>query len=217
MLHIPRNLEGVEELETKILLIDPGAVQKILRKNKAQYEGTFQVEEQRYHPNKEMQRLRMSTRLRILRNGGEHFVEVVTKQKFRPKRVQGYEKFGRRLKRRKEFESELIKTGGNDCRYDTMKFQLALWGLKERDHFTTKLIRYAWRNVRFELETVLSYNGEETNLPPPFLEIEGPDDASIVAAAKAIGYSVNDFSPFTKRDVVKAYRAQTYPFRIKIL
>jgi len=197
---------GVDELETKILDVDRDALIERLRELGAVDLGSFAVTEQRYVANAQMEKHAMSTRLRSLVGAGSRRVELVLKRKLPPIPVPGHESLGPRLKKRVEFEVALEKTKGDASRFDVMRFMLTVYGLEERDRFVTNRLSYGIGEVRCELDQIVSYDNDDENLPPPFLEIEGPTADVIVATAGSLGYGAKDLSPLTKREVVEKFR-----------
>lgn len=211
---VPDDIQGEEELETKILNIDVDAVRKALRKLHAKSDGEMSVTEQRYETTKNMKKHKLSTRLRKLENHTRTSVELVLKKKHPREEIEGHEELGPRLKRRTEFELDLQNTTSSECRYSLMRTLMLAYGLKERDRITTARTQFILtgklKGVHVDIERILSYKAtkgreRKTNLPPPFLEIEGPTPAKIISTAKALGYDVEDLSPLTKRALIKKH------------
>ena len=194
---------GTEELEAKILRIDPDALRAKLEAHGAVLAGHFNIEEQRYFPTERMIQDRLSARLRKLCDGNRDIVELVLKQKRDPLCIPGHESLGPVVKSRMEYEVKLEHTNGNGCRYALMKLILEELGLQQRDNIVTARTRYVRGKIHYEIDRILAYNGRTEQLPPPFLEIEGPTPYAIAEAAVAVGYPVNTLSALSKRDLIQ--------------
>lgn len=206
MLVVPEGITGHSELETKILGIDIREVEAELRRLGAASEGSCLVVEQRYVATKGMEQAKCSTRLRKVHNGTGDWVELVLKQKHPHEPVPGYEHLGPRLKRRTEYELLLESSTTQECRFELMRTLMRAYDMEERDRLVTRRVRYTLEDTHFDLETLIGYNGESEGLPPPFMEIEAPDAASIVRGAAQLHYQPKHFCPLPKRKVIREYR-----------
>ncbi|PIR48897.1 hypothetical protein COU80_01805 [Candidatus Peregrinibacteria bacterium CG10_big_fil_rev_8_21_14_0_10_55_24] len=208
MLKIPTTLHGTQELEAKILRVDPLMLQRRLEAAGAILDGHFDIQEQRYFPTPQMREEQLSMRLRKLWDGNEDRVELVLKRKHDPRYVPGYESLGPCIKSRTEYELDLQNTVGCECRFALMKLILEACGVEPRDHITTTRTRYSRGEIRYEIERILSSEERKSPLPAPFLEIEGPTPLAIAEAARAIGYPASALSALTKRDLIEQCAAE---------
>lgn len=202
--------QGREEIETKILAVDPKETRRRLIDAGAGEGGHFTVTEMRYVATEALRAAGFSgPRLReLLDQQGVGQVELVLKRKNPALCLPGNEVLGPRFKWRTEHEVIVPSSAGERSSFTTLQAMLGIFGLQLRGHLVTSRTSYLLEGVRFEVDRILSFNGDSNCLPPPFLEIEGPTPERIAQAVEAIGYRIEDCVPLTKQQVIEAFRQQ---------
>ena len=195
---------GELEIEAKVLGIDFKELETMLRSLGAQLEGVFELTEQRFGDAGQSVDSRPSIRLRkktdITPGRISHaIVKLVRKEKLPSVVVAGVPRF----KCRQEHPLPVLD-GQNGDTYEINKAALLRRDLLPSHAMVTRRTTYVLDDVRCEMDEVLQCNGQNV-VVPPFLEIEGPNPDAIIAAARRLGFSVEDLSPLSKKAVVKMY------------
>lgn len=203
-------LRAFEELETKLPDIDPDDIAERLEALGAEHKGVAPIKERIYKPTELMKAENLTSRLRRIGEKGDPkaIVEYVMKQKLPPLLLPGFEELGPKIKARREFEVFIGSTLDGQCGFDTHRAILKAQGLEVDDRMKTERITYLLDGVKYELKKILTYNRKNTDLPGPFLEIEGPTVQSIMLALQKI--DITDFSrlsPRSSRGLVEEFRS----------
>ncbi|MFH1444499.1 MAG: hypothetical protein ABIG34_03855 [Candidatus Peregrinibacteria bacterium] len=203
------NDTGNDEIEAKILGVDTEEVQQRLREAGAIHEGNFFITEQRYCPTDAMREKGLSgPRLRRLTGVHGEQLELTIKQKLPSLVLPSRTDLGPKFKRRTEHEFIQHGAAKGKRRYQLMQSLLDDTFTRRGDMLSART-RFVLGAVRVELDHILSCDGSSENLPPPFLEIEGPTPQTILEVARAIGYKIEDLCALTKQDVIEAHRQGT--------